>query len=276
MFVSGSPCGDASVVADDAGATLRTGAKLAGDVPLPCGAWREAGGAAQAEGAARRKPGRGEATLSMSCSDKIARWGALGVQGALLARFMAAPLRLASLTVATATSDAHLAAATRALASRLGAPALALAGCAWELRAPRLFAAPLPAGALHLSPPCAGAKASPCGFSINWALDAGAAEVLLGVTGRRSGATRADLACASPKWRSRLCRAALLQRFLHLAARAGAQPPAALEQLTYDALKRSAPDGYAAARAALLAPPSPLAAWIPKPQGEQDFKNERT
>ncbi len=31
-------------------------------------------------GAARRKPGRGDATLSMSCSDKIARWCWLGVQ----------------------------------------------------------------------------------------------------------------------------------------------------------------------------------------------------
>lgn len=31
-------------------------------------------------GALRRKPGRGEPTLSLSCSDKLARWGMLGLQ----------------------------------------------------------------------------------------------------------------------------------------------------------------------------------------------------
>ena len=36
-------------------------------------------------------------------------------------------------------------------------------------------------------------------------------------------------------------------------------------------LKRAAPHGYADAAAALRAPPSPLAAWIAKPPGEQEF-----
>lgn len=53
---------------------------------------------AQASGHLRRKPGRGEGTLSMSCSDKLARWRLLGLQGGLWSRLLAAPLALDSVT----------------------------------------------------------------------------------------------------------------------------------------------------------------------------------
>lgn len=56
-------------------------------------------------GAIRRKPGRGEATLSMSCSDKLARWGMLGLQGAVLIELLIAPLYLSSVTVALANGQ---------------------------------------------------------------------------------------------------------------------------------------------------------------------------
>ena len=76
FFATHPPCGDASVFAQDPQAS-------------PC----------TALGCVHRKPGRGDPTSSMSCSDKIAKWLALGVQGAFLSIFLSEPLPLASLTI---------------------------------------------------------------------------------------------------------------------------------------------------------------------------------
>lgn len=53
----------------------------------------------QSIGTMRTKPGRGIHTLSMSCSDKIAKWNVLGVQGALLHAIIGKPIHLESITM---------------------------------------------------------------------------------------------------------------------------------------------------------------------------------
>jgi tRNA-specific adenosine deaminase 1 len=50
----------------------------------------------QIEGAIRVKPGKGERTLSLSCSDKIARWNIMGIQGCMLYSLLEAPIYLHS------------------------------------------------------------------------------------------------------------------------------------------------------------------------------------
>lgn len=43
-------------------------------------------------GQVRTKPGRGDRTLSLSCSDKIARWRHLGIQGSLISLLIDEPI----------------------------------------------------------------------------------------------------------------------------------------------------------------------------------------
>lgn len=210
LFVSHPPCGDAAIQSDPTntknaqaadGANARTGAKpmkrqkLNIDGPkestkeesshtiegwsVPEAGDVESYASEQATGVVRRKPGRGESTLSVSCSDKVARWTLLGLQGALLGSLLAHPLYLDTIAVAHAGSNATkgatqaaTAALHRAFIERPGLVRSRLAShSSFPSSTKPLAISAVPVATVDLQELgfiSGGARRVPCGSSIAW------------------------------------------------------------------------------------------------------------
>lgn len=118
MFTTSTPCGDASIFATSDNHQCEepdakriklcsstnnnnlpvgfTGAKLLFDEDVE-------DLMEQTEGKIRIKPGKGDRTLSLSCSDKIARWNMVGIQGCMLSSLID-PIYLETIVFADGTS----------------------------------------------------------------------------------------------------------------------------------------------------------------------------
>ncbi|XP_068943792.1 tRNA-specific adenosine deaminase 1 isoform X2 [Petaurus breviceps papuanus] len=188
----------------------RTGAKC---VPGEAGDTQKPGVAYHQVGLLRVKPGRGDQTCSMSCSDKLARWNVLGCQGALLMHFLEKPIYLAA--VVTGKCPYSPEAMKRAVIDR----------CQHVSRLPRGFQVQelkmFQSNLLFEHSRCAvqakrancPGKVVPCGAAIGWSA-VPEQPVDVSCNGFKQGATKKSV--GSLQARSKVCKAELFNMFQNL------------------------------------------------------------
>ncbi|KAK6479981.1 tRNA-specific adenosine deaminase 1 isoform X1 [Huso huso] len=245
----------------------RTGAKC---VPGGRQDPHQAGAQYHSVGQLRVKPGRGDRTLSLSCSDKMARWNVLGCQGALLMHYLQGPLYFSA--VITGRCPYSDEAMRRALISRCSAveslpPGFTVSSVELQQSQVEFIHSRRLLDENH--DPSKG-KVTPCGAAISWCA---VPDQPLDVTanGSKQGVTKKAL--GTPQARSRICKVELFLQFRELVASTPEeQLPDSLREKdlkTYWDFKRAAV-GYQQAWQALRQ--QVFEAWIRSPRELLQFE----
>ena len=209
---------------------------------------------------------QGSRLLTMSCSDKVARWNILGVQGSLLSHFVE-PVYLYSLSLGSLFHPHHL---FRAVAGRIQ-PTVSGLPPPFKLNIPRLN--------LVSSPEVRQPGKAP-NYSVNWTTGLGRPEIIDAMKGK-------DLEMGTP---SRLCKASFFRRWRFLAAKlsriahnnrgdstpgrsnGSAQALQIQDTMQYDLAKIAAGDFQEAKKQLFEAfKKAELGNWIKKPMEQDDF-----
>ncbi|KAF8771905.1 tRNA-specific adenosine deaminase 1 like protein [Argiope bruennichi] len=181
----------------------RTGAKCVdGDVQDP----KMPGKDFHVIGALRTKPGRGDPTWSMSCSDKIALWNVCGIQGALLSSLLEAPVYLSSIIFGKCPFDSK--AIQRAVIERISD--VTFLPSQYYINKPMIFQSTIKfefsKGSIEDRIDC---PSIACPMSIIWCDIPGFLEVA--VNGRKQGFTKKNI--NKPSARVSICKSMLLEKF---------------------------------------------------------------
>lgn len=193
----------------------------------------------------------GTRLLTMSCSDKIARWNVLGIQGALLSTLIP-PIYLSSVVLASLFHERHL---YRALCGRIE-PTLQGLPPPYMLNRPQL----------NTVTSCENRQPTKApNFSINWMSHEPVVEIVNTVTGRP------DLVPNSTV-NSRLCKHALYKRFLDLTNKLPATVVKLDRGMSYGDFKQTAVT-YQTAKEHLYDAFSKgnLGTWVKKPMEQDQF-----
>ncbi|XP_054720708.1 tRNA-specific adenosine deaminase 1-like [Uloborus diversus] len=214
-------------------------------------------------GALRTKPGRGDPTWSMSCSDKIALWNVCGFQGALITHFIEQPIYISTFVIGKCPFSES--AFKRAMIDRLSnvadlplhyhlpQSAILQSSLAFEYSKEKLA--------------LSDAKTVPCPASIIWYDAPGSLEV--SVNGKKQGIVKKDL--NKPSSRVGVCKSMLFKMFLELLKKVQLFNEYKNSQvLTYYDFKKQAKD-YQIAKQAVY---KIFDGWMRKPDQLQKFMIE--
>lgn len=158
----------------------------------------------------RNKPGRGERTISLSCSDKLVRWNLLGLQGTLLFAFIPHPIRLQSLIIGELFEETALDRAINLRSQELSSKLPQI----FQIQSPCQFYQTTELfefGKEQIEKKYGIEKSNPSGYSINWSYP-DCHEVTI-PEGKKMGTTKNS---NPKKARSRLCNKEMLIKFLRL------------------------------------------------------------